>query len=412
MRRRAVFIFYVIQAVSAFGFALIFTTNLIYQAEVVGLNPLQLVLVGTTLEVTAFLFEIPTGVVADLYSRRLSVIIGYLLVGVGFLVEGSLPFFWAILLNQVIWGIGITFTSGALEAWIADETDPTALGPILLRGSQLGSVAGILGTLLSGALGSIALALPVVSGGAIFILLSAALVAAMPETGFAPTPREAHSSLTSMAQTTRAAMRVVRLRPILIVFLLIASVIGAHSEGFDRLWREHLMENFTFPSIGGWQPIVWFSLIALANHALSIAAAEVVRRRVKTDDQAAVARAVKTFYGGMAAALIMFGLSDSFLLALVAYLASQTLRSISEPLMNTWTNQHIDSRVRATVISSLHQFDAIGQFVGGPAVGLVGLRVGLRAALALTGVILAPVVWLVAQASRLSGEEPEAAADD
>ena len=38
--------------------------------------PLQLVLVGTTLELACFLFEIPTGIVADLYSRRLSVVIG------------------------------------------------------------------------------------------------------------------------------------------------------------------------------------------------------------------------------------------------------------------------------------------------------------------------------------------------
>ena len=68
--------------------SIIFTVNMIYQVTVVGLNPLQLVLVGTTLEATAFLFEIPTGVVADVYSRRLSVIIGYVLIGIGFLVEG------------------------------------------------------------------------------------------------------------------------------------------------------------------------------------------------------------------------------------------------------------------------------------------------------------------------------------
>jgi hypothetical protein len=46
-----------------------------------GLNPLQLVLVGTVLEATAFLAEIPTGVLADVYSRRWSVIVGGPLVG-------------------------------------------------------------------------------------------------------------------------------------------------------------------------------------------------------------------------------------------------------------------------------------------------------------------------------------------
>ena len=59
----------------------IFAANLIYQVTTVGLNPLQLVLVGTVLEATAFLCEVPTGVVADVYSRRLSIIIGYLMIG-------------------------------------------------------------------------------------------------------------------------------------------------------------------------------------------------------------------------------------------------------------------------------------------------------------------------------------------
>ena len=64
-----------------------------------GLDPLQLVLVGTTLEATAFVCEIPTGVVADVYGRRLSVIIGLLLIAFGFLLEGLVPQFAAVLLE-------------------------------------------------------------------------------------------------------------------------------------------------------------------------------------------------------------------------------------------------------------------------------------------------------------------------
>lgn len=86
---------------SAF-FSMMFVTMSLYEATVAGLKPLQLVLVGTTLEVSAFLFEIPTGVVADVFSRRLSIIIGYVLMGVGFLVEGFFPAFLPILLAQVI----------------------------------------------------------------------------------------------------------------------------------------------------------------------------------------------------------------------------------------------------------------------------------------------------------------------
>ena len=60
---------------------LVFVTNSLYEATVAGPSPLQLILIGTTLESPTFLFEVPTGIVADVYSRRLSIIIGYVLMG-------------------------------------------------------------------------------------------------------------------------------------------------------------------------------------------------------------------------------------------------------------------------------------------------------------------------------------------
>ena len=79
-----------------FSLTVAFTTSAIYRFNMAELNPLQLVLLGTALEGSVFLFEIPTGVVADVYSRRLSVIIGYTLVGFGMLFEGAFQIFVTI----------------------------------------------------------------------------------------------------------------------------------------------------------------------------------------------------------------------------------------------------------------------------------------------------------------------------
>jgi MFS family permease len=106
-------VYYWLTAGETFFFCLITTVNMVYQFQVAGLSPLQLVLVGTLLETVAFLCEVPTGIVADVYSRRLSIVIGYVLVGAGFAIEGLVPEFAVIMATQVIWGIGITFTSGA-----------------------------------------------------------------------------------------------------------------------------------------------------------------------------------------------------------------------------------------------------------------------------------------------------------
>jgi MFS transporter, DHA3 family, tetracycline resistance protein len=91
---------------SAIFLSLVFTTNSLYEVTVAGLAPLQLVLIGTTLEVSTFLFEVPTGIVADAYSWRLSIVLGYMLIGFGLLIEGSFPSFWPIVLSSAIWGLG------------------------------------------------------------------------------------------------------------------------------------------------------------------------------------------------------------------------------------------------------------------------------------------------------------------
>src|SRR5262245_65619797 len=108
-------------AASAIFLNMIYPIVAIYYVQVVGMNPLQLVLVGTVLQITAFLFEVPTGIVADVYSRRLSVIVGELLIGLCFVIEGTVPMFAAILLAEIVRGVGGTFISGALSAWITDE---------------------------------------------------------------------------------------------------------------------------------------------------------------------------------------------------------------------------------------------------------------------------------------------------
>jgi len=89
--------YYAYGGASEFLAALTFTLSMVYYVRDAGLNPLQMVLVGTTLELACFLFEVPTGIVADLYSRRLSIIIGFTLIGAGFLLQGLVPAFLAIL---------------------------------------------------------------------------------------------------------------------------------------------------------------------------------------------------------------------------------------------------------------------------------------------------------------------------
>ena len=127
-------VYLAVQGFGAAAFAMYAVVASVYRIVEAGLNPLELILVGTVLEVSAFLFEVPTGVVADVYGRRLSVIVGTFLVGAGFIIEGLFPMFGVILVAQVLWGVGSTFDSGARQAWIADEIGGGRVGRVFLKG--------------------------------------------------------------------------------------------------------------------------------------------------------------------------------------------------------------------------------------------------------------------------------------
>lgn len=401
-KRDAFAVFLLLEGATALFYGLIFTVNMVYQVTVVKLDPFQLVLMGTTLEAVIFLFEVPTGIVADLYSRRLSILIGLILIGLGFMLEGAFPAFLPVLLAQVLWGLGATFTSGATQAWIADEVGEERAAQAFVRGAQIGSIGGLLGIAGSVVLGSMHIQLPIVAGGAAFVVLAGLLALFMPETGFVPTPRDERSTAHDMVRTFREGARLVRRRSILLTFLGIAAITGLFSEGFDRLWTPHVIQNLGLPAVGGLTVVVWFGLFRVVSMLIGLAATELVRRQIDVNSNRAVGRALIVFAGGMSASLIAFALAPTFAAGMAAYFIMVTLRHVSGPLEQAWLNRNIESGVRATMFSMAGQVNAIGQIAGGPVIGLVGARVSLRAALTASGLMLAPITLLYGRALRQS----------
>ena len=161
----------------------------IYLVRELGLSPLQLVLMGTAMEATVFLFEIPTGVVADTYSRRLSLIIGTIGTGIAWLLVGVFTQAWVIILLWAFWGISYTFTSGAYQAWITDEVGADKVGKVFLRGARVSYVGSFVGLVALVALGTQSLSAAVIAGGAVTLLAGLACIFVMPETGFERKPR-------------------------------------------------------------------------------------------------------------------------------------------------------------------------------------------------------------------------------
>ncbi|RZT27274.1 DHA3 family tetracycline resistance protein-like MFS transporter [Kribbella sp. VKM Ac-2569] len=383
--------YYVYNAAWSFLAALSFTLNLVYYVRDAGLDPLQMVLVGTTLELTCFLFEIPTGIVADLYSRRLSIVIGFVLIGAGLLLQGLVPAFLAILAAQVLWGVGYTFTSGADQAWITDEIGTERVGRVFVRTQQLELAAKIAGTVTAGGLGLISLPLPMVISGAGTMLLGLLLAVFMREQNFHRTPREERETFRQMAETFKHGLAVARRRPVVRTLVVISLIAGLSSEAFDRLWSVRLL-TFSFPTVFGTSdPALWFTLLALAGTALSLGASLLLNRFSAERLQASHPTGILATLAALdVLGMFLFAFAGNLWLALAALWLRQIADTVATPIHSGWLNRHVDSRSRATVLSMVSQANAIGQVVGGPPLGALG-RTSLRGALLGSALIWLPI---------------------
>jgi DHA3 family tetracycline resistance protein-like MFS transporter len=406
LNARFVYLFIEFSA-SAF-FSMMFVTTSLYEATIAGLTAVQLILVGTALEISAFVFEVPTGIVADVYSRRLSIIIGYLLMGFGFLVEGFFPAFLPILLAQVIWGLGYTFTSGATQAWVSDEIGEDAANQLFLRGTQVGLFASLLGMGGAMLIGANNVALPIQVGAFGVMLIGVTLLLIMPETGFHPTPREDRNTWQHMWHTFRQGATAVRSRPRLMNIVFIGLFYGLYSEGFDRLWVKHLLDTFELPILFGSNQVAFFAALRVAGAILTILAVRLVEKRVDSTSPFAIGRAVLVVTGTISVALIGFALSPFLFLSLSLYLVVSVLRNVHIPLQTAWVNHKLDSQVRATVHSMFGQVDAIGQTLGGPLVAAIASVSSAIASLVTSGLLLTPALFFIERANLSSREDPEA----
>ncbi|TDW23930.1 MFS transporter [Kribbella kalugense] len=383
--------YYVYQSAWSFLAASSFTLSAVYYVRDAGLNPLQMVLVGTTLELACFLFEIPTGIVADLYSRRLSIVIGFVLIGAGFLLQGLVPAFLAILAAQVLWGVGFTFTSGADQAWITDEIGTERTGHVFVRAQQFELAAKIAGTVTAGTLGLISLPLPMVLSGAGMILLALMLAVFMREQNFHRTPAAERETFRQMAETFKHGLGVARKRPVVRTLVVISLISGLSSEAFDRLWSVKIL-TFTFPTVFGTSdPAFWFTVLALVGTLLSLGTSLTLNRLSPERLSAAHPNGIlATLAALQVVGVLAFALLGNLWLALAAMWLQTVAGTLAYPVESAWLNRHVDSRSRATVISMVSQANAIGQVVGGPPLGAVG-RSSLRAALLTSGVLLTPI---------------------
>ncbi|MGM9943500.1 MAG: MFS transporter [Lysinibacillus sp.] len=389
-------IYYFLTSSRSFSIYIVFTLNAIYYVSQAGLNPLQLVLIGTIMELTVLLFEIPTGLVADFWGRKKSLVIGTFIIGAAHILEGSFPTFWAIAVGAVLWGIGWTFISGAEQAWIADELENKELDQVFLKGAQyssLGSFIGIIVSVLLAAVFTVQIAILIAGGLLVLIAIIAAIV--VPETKFVRIVRNDTTSFQQMGLAIKDGLAQIKGNSVLVGLVVITLLTGLASEGFDRLWGAHFIENF---QLNEEDAIYWFGAFFAIAFLLNIVVLKVIEAYVKQQ----FATALLILNSLLVIVMLFFAFSGSFLLVVLLYWVIASLREVNYPLMSVMINKRLQSKGRATALSLYGQLDALGQVAGGPLVGMIALYTSIQGGIAASAILIVPTLYFLWRIRRLA----------
>ncbi|HEX4745311.1 MAG TPA: hypothetical protein VFU99_00365 [Gaiellaceae bacterium] len=382
--------------------ALIWGVNTLFLLAA-GLSFFEVFVANAAFSVGMVLFEVPTGVVADTLGRRVSFLLSVsvlaattlLYVGLAEVGAGVVPF--AIVSVGI--GLGYTFYSGAMEAWLVDALNATghtgALDHVFARGQQVTGAAMLVGTVGGGLLGQIDLSLPYVVRTLLLLAVFGVAYVVMHDLGFEPR-RIARSELPAeMSRNARMGVEFGWRQRGLRLLMLAAAV----QAGFFT-WAFYAAQPYLLDLLES--DAIWISGLVAAGIALST----IVGNQVVTFASRFCGRRTTMLLGAsviQAAAAVSVGLAGSFWLALAALLLVTATMGVISPVRSGYLHQVVPTEQRATVVSFDSMVANVGGIGGQVGLGALGEARSVSSAFVVGGLATATAVPLFARIRRLGG---------
>jgi MFS family permease len=354
------------------------------------------------------IFEIPTGVVADGWGRRVSFLLGTVtLAGSTFLYyllwQFSAPFpLWAVV--SVLLGLGFTFFSGAVEAWLVDALRYSGyeggLEAVFGRGQMVAGAAMLAGSASGGAIAQATnLGVPFLVRAGVLLAMFAVAMWLMHDVGFTPA-RSTHPLGATRAVLSASIDNGLKIRPVRYVMLAAPFSAGVGIYVFYAL-QPYLLELFGDPNA--------YSVAGLA--AAIVAGAQVIGGWLAPYARSLFRKRTSVLIvSGCISTLIflVLGFTRVFWVALVLLAVWAIVDSSARPVRPAYINDMIPSKERATVLSFDSLMGSSGGAVVQPLLGRSADLYGYAASLAIAGAIqLLAVPFLVA--SRRQGSPADEA---
>jgi MFS family permease len=307
------------------------------------------------------LFEVPTGVVADTIGRRVSYLLGTATLTASTLLYVALwqveaPLWqWAI--ASMLLGLGFTFFSGAVEAWLVDGLAATGfhgeLESVLGRGQVVSGIAMLTGSVAGGYIAQVTdLGVPFIVRAAVLVVMFAVAWRLMHDVGF--TPERGRRPVAEMRKITADSVEYGWRVPA-VKWLMLSSLFsgGVGIYAFYAL-QPYLLELYGDPEAYSVAGLV--AAIVAGAQIMGGLAAPRIRRLFSHRTSALLAAGALS-----ALSLTLIGLIESFYAVIGLIVVWGLLFAATMPIRQAYLNGMIPSKQRATILS----FDSLMGSSGG-----------------------------------------------
>ncbi|MCF7855202.1 MAG: MFS transporter [Candidatus Pacebacteria bacterium] len=376
----------------------IFVPFMVLYFNSIGMGASEIGILMSVWPLSALLFEVPTGAIADLWGRKLSVILGYFCEG----ILAVLLFFFthhaAVFVLFFFIGVARTLTSGAKEAWVVDLL--RARGHDDLRSNYFSKYYSLfnLAFVISGVIGALCVdfaglqVIWLVTGISYF--MSAGLLMFGREDFIAQ--RETFSGAIKgiWRQTRRTALYALNERSVTYVYVISFTVAMAGIFRSMISWTPFL-QGFGFPDEG-------FGYLWSAMNITGVAAPLLARRLLnRVEDRIALIwiSVLTLAYG------VLVLLTGSLFMLIGLIIVSAFIFDFRMPINRVFFHRFIPTHIRSTSGSFEQMLNASARMISFPLVGILIDGVGPKYTVFISTLFMIPVIVLYSRVRDVHNEK-------
>lgn len=366
--KQVIRIFLTLTLLSTLASSLIWGINTLFLLDA-GLSNTQAFTANAFFTAGMVLFEIPTGVIADLRGRRLSYLLGtltlFLTTILYYLLWLSGGSFWLWALVSALLGLGFTFFSGAVEAWLVDALKTTGykgnLESVFAKGQIITGIAMLTGSIAGGVIAQVtSLGVPYIIRAVLLLVTFVVASITLKDIGFKPD--RSTKPIKQMKGILKSSVdNGLRNRPVRWLMLAAPFTAGVGIFAFYAL-QPYLLELYGDPKAYGVAGLA-AAIVAGAQIGGGLLVSTIRRMFKKRTSILLTGIVISAF------ALLGFGLLSNFWIALILIVVWATVYAAIMPVRQAYLNGLIPSKQRATVLSFDSLMGSSGAVISQPLLG-------------------------------------------